>query len=188
MAEAREKKNKYLVLYPLVTSTIALIVSLTAFYFTYFRVSHSLQLGVIKSDVSDNETPVDFTADLILLNKGNQTETLLSAELRFVGGDTLMFTKSRKGPIVLKPGDAFPLRIETKLEESSFEIGAKWSGTEGTRKAETAMVLQISAVDANGRQVTKNITLGNFVYEELNNYFTYRDSASKELSLVELTR
>jgi hypothetical protein len=188
MAEAEEKKNKYVVIYPLVISTIALFVSLVSIYFTYFRVSHSLQLGVIKSDVSDNEIPADFMVDLILLNKGNQTESLLNAELQFVAGDSLVFTKSRKGPLVLKPGDALPLRVETNLGKGVFDVGAKWSGTEGHRKAETEMVLQISSVDMNGRQVTKKITLGNFVYEELNNYFSYRESAPKELSLVELTR
>jgi hypothetical protein len=188
MVEGEEKKSKYVALYPLVVSTIALLVSATSVYFTYFRVSHSLQLGVVKSETTDNETPCDFRADLILLNRGNQTEVLLGAELRFVGGDTLMFTTSRKGPFVLKAGEALPLRIETKLDEASFDTGAKWSGTEGYRKAESAMVLKISAVDSNGREVTKDVTLGNFVYEELNNYFTYRESSSKELSLVELTR
>lgn len=74
------------------------------------------------------------------------------------------------------------------MDEASFDTGAKWSGTEGYRKAEGAMVLKVSAVDSNGRQVTKDITLGRFVYEELNSQFTYGAASSKELSLIELTR
>jgi hypothetical protein len=177
-------------IYPFVISTVALLISASSFYFTYFRVNHSLELAVVKSGPSDNETPCSFSVDTILLNKGNRTETFLSAELIFVGEDTVFFPASSKGPFVLKSGDALPLRIEVKFNDNGvFENGPKWSGEKGNRKAEVEMVLQVSAIDSKGRELQKRITLGKLVYEEdPNNYFTFSDSPSKELSLVELTR
>lgn len=105
--------------YATITSTIALIISCLSFYFTNIQEVHSLQCGVVRDYTeSFNDDSLIYHSDLILLNKGNRTETLLSIEITYSSPEDssiiASFTSVRsasRGPYVLKSGDAMPVHL-----------------------------------------------------------------------------
>jgi hypothetical protein len=187
--EKREKR--FHLTYAGVTSTIAIIIAFLSFYVANIREIHSLQVGVVRTSDRGVTKDVDFTTDIILLNRGNRTETLLSIELSYPFADNPEgesgFIKAEKGPFVLKPGDAIPIQLTDKITKQNFENFAKWMGREGERKAELIVQVRISAVSPDGQEIRKKIQLKRIAYDEMNDIIIFPDNDSaKQLKLIEL--
>jgi len=76
-----EAKKAFVVNYALVTSSVALLVSLTSFYFTWLHEEHSLRLGVLSTSCDEDHYPVTFSSGIVLLNGGNRVAVVLSLAL-----------------------------------------------------------------------------------------------------------
>lgn len=105
-------KERHWLSYATITSTVAILISLSSFYFSWFYVNHSLKISIVSTD---STYPYNFQTDLVAFNHGNKTETLLYLQLFYVSSDGLDRTFSeeyQKGPFVLKPGDVIPIRVD----------------------------------------------------------------------------
>jgi hypothetical protein len=174
--------------YSTIISSLALAISLSSFYFTWVRVDHSLKLGVVSSGGDDTELPLTYYANLILLNPGNRTETALTLELLF--GSTLhsyeFDPKSVKGPFVLKPGDAIPIRIEWKIGQNNFDDAAEWRGPQFSQIASAKMYVRVHVVSPNGAETEKIFPVGNLVYNQASAAVEYQQIQPDKLGLHEL--
>jgi hypothetical protein len=187
---AAEKTKKFNITYSGVTSTVAVVIALLSFYIANIREVHSLELGVVRSPGTYSGANIDYTTDLILLNRGNRTETLLSVKLFFPyspDSETGLYSKAEKGPFVLKPGDAVPVQLIDKMTKDTFENGATWTGTKGVQKAELIVQLRTSAVSPNGQEIRKKIQLERIIYDEENDTVSFPDNdTKKQLKLIQL--
>jgi len=73
---------------PILVSVLALLISVVGTYKQFFNVSHSFNVAVVNENVSglekalsDMQEELGVSATIILSNRGNQYETLYSAEL-----------------------------------------------------------------------------------------------------------
>nr|WP_315182928.1 hypothetical protein [uncultured Albidiferax sp.] len=175
--------------FSVVVSLVALALSLWTFYFTYFHIEHTLQLSVVRAGGDDSELPVTFDTDILLLNPGNRSATLLSLEVTFgeaTGGTWTYDPRLRKGPYVLKPGDALPVNVSWMLTKDMFENVADWSGAELERTAKGVMSLQLSAVSSDGKEIRRKIQIGTFEYYEPSDELRFKASQSDGSKFVDL--
>jgi hypothetical protein len=163
------------------TSLIALGLSLWTFYFTYLHVEHALQLSVVRAGGDDSALPTTFDTDILLLNPGNRTETLISLDVIFgnaTDGTHAFDPRLRKGPYVLKPGEALPLKVSWELTKDMFENVADWSGPEAEKIAKGLISLRLSAVSADGEEIRRRVPIGTFEYYEASDELRFKVSAS----------
>lgn len=174
--------------YAVVTSTIALAVSLLSFYFTWLHVRHSLMIGVVSASADDVTLPMNFSTDIILLNQGNRTETALSVELRFgsAGNGYTYSPKLKKGPFVLKAGDAVPVHIDWELDKDAFENVAEWKGPELEKTATGDVTLVVEAIAPTGKLINRNVVLGRFSYYDPSEELTFTSAGGEKHNLLEL--
>jgi len=175
--------------FSVITSLVALAISLWTFYFTYIHVEHALHLSVVRAGADDSELPVTFDTDILLLNPGNRVATLISLEVTFGGADGGTWTydpRLRKGPYVLKPGDALPVNVSWKLTKDMFENVADWSGPDLERKATGTVFLQLAAVSADGKELRRKLRVGTFEYYEPSDELRFNVSATDAAKFQDL--
>ncbi len=96
----------------LVAAVIAVFTSVLALGRDYIFGQHVLRASVVRVDEAEGK----LRADILLVNSGKHYETLYEA--RFIYSDDLsrgggLVSKESVGPIVLEPGKATVLRLET---------------------------------------------------------------------------
>lgn len=186
MADSNEKKTK--VTLPLVISTIALIISLLSFYFTHLRVNHSMMLAPANLTLSSDKLPCNLTSDFVLLNYGNRTETLIRAELVYQGFGEWREPKSRKGPFVLKSGDAIPVQVQQELTDGKFFDSANKKGDKDFPVYEILVTLELSTLNPQGQEVVTSIPLGRIIYDERAAHLKHESSPGTNTRLLEVIR
>lgn len=158
--------------YASVVSTLALILSGGAFYFSYFHVRHSLNVVAAPSvsfSVKVESFPV--IADLVFLNDGNRTETVLRAEPQLYrstanASSTYTDLRLRQGPWVLKPGDAVPMHLEWRLTPSDLRFPSTPIVTPDANVVQAHVVVNIVAVGQDGTTITTPVRLGLLEYQK----------------------
>lgn len=185
------KDTRTFINYSSVTSTVAILLSLAALYFNFFREAHSLKVGVVDFDTSDTTLPVSLSCNVILLNNGNKTETLLSLDLFLStepgGKGGGVGPPEVKGPFVLKAGDVIPVRLKwDNLNEETFENEAKWEGSELYQKASFIVNLRVSAVRPDGTLTKRIIAVSRLEYDDASGMLTGTETTPDNWSLTEL--
>ena len=108
-------------------SLIAITLSVTSFYFQYFRENHSLKASAtmdLKDWASSNTL---ITIRGVLINYGNRTEILYSGKIKFEHGYDNLTLSPSIGPIVLKPGEATSFEMKDSISFALEEVGYKGS-------------------------------------------------------------
>jgi hypothetical protein len=174
--------------YAVVTSTIALVISLASFYFTWFDVRHSLKIGIVSASADGTALPMKFSTDIILLNQGNKTESVLGLELRFgsIGNGYMSNSRLMKGPFVLKAGDAVPVHIDWDLGKDTFEDVADWNGPDLEQTAIGDVILVAEAISPTGNQINRSVVLGWFSYYDPSEEVTFSLTGGEKHDLLEL--
>jgi hypothetical protein len=177
---AREPVHTSRVSYAAIASTIALILSASTFYFTYFRVRHSLE--IVAAPQPSFSVIVDtfyVSADLVLLNDGNRTETVLRAypeisKRTHSASATYANLSLQQGPWVLKPGDAVPIHIEWPLTPHNLQIPSR---LELKSIKPVAVSVNIVVVNQDGTVSSAPVQLGILQYSETNGAFRFDRNA-----------
>jgi hypothetical protein len=139
-----EQKGKSRLTYATVTSTIALLISCMSFYYSTFYEKHSLKIAPVTYGYDPSHIPWDFHCNLIILNQGNQTETILSIVPTF-GGQQATVRDVELGPFVLKPGDAVPLSISWAIDTDVI-ADLDWTDEEPNRIATGNLFLDVISI------------------------------------------
>lgn len=110
-------------------SIAAIAVSITNFYFQYFRENHSLKISA-RFDLTDwASSKTGITVSGVLVNDGNRPEILYSGRIKFEHGRANVTLSPLIGPIVLKPGEVTSFEMkDTSINAVSFaldEVGFK---------------------------------------------------------------
>lgn len=187
MGRPGQAERKPRLAYASLTATVALFLSLTSLYFTWFREVHSLKLGIVPSDTVDVSLPFTLSTDLVLLNRGNRTETVLALNPVLAAPSEHEGERPgwHKGPFVLKAGDALPVHVAWTITENDLGNVAEWSGPSLERSADGDLLLSVSTISAEGAEIRKNILLGRLHYYEPSGEVTLK-LTTRRVRLVEL--
>ena len=149
--------------YASVTSTFALAISILTFYFSNLREVHSLQFTIANSasSISVSTYLAQVSTDLILVNKGNRTETILSVALVHPLDDKRYLEKTRRGPFVLKAGDALPVQLVDTITESDLKNFIKGNSARMHDGIKLPINVYIEAVSQHGYNLNKQVKLAN---------------------------
>jgi hypothetical protein len=112
----KEKKLSFHGKITIVTSIVALVISIFTFSREYIFAQHVLRASVIRVE----EEAGKLRADILLVNAGKHYETLyklgfIYSEDLSMGGGSL--SKETIGPIVLKPGTATVVQLEANYPD-----------------------------------------------------------------------
>lgn len=169
---------KFNVPYASITSTFALFISCLTFYFSNLREVHSLQLSVVRTKfrpTHSRERPYVST-DLIVLNRGNRTEAIMSMNFSYplVGRPNVRIVSSIRGPYVLKAGDAIPVTLSDTITVDMFKRSGTWRGEAGKQKAEIEFDILVQSVSPNtGSVLERTIMRHKLLYDEYSNNISF---------------
>lgn len=155
-------------------STVALLLSLLTFYTTYLRVDHSLRLASLPSELSSHVglnmdvANCDLPIDLVFINDGNRTETIIEATPVAMGGPRggTYEVQQKISPFALKPGDAIPLHQVFHLTDANFHDDAAWKNDGTFNIGMLTVKVAISAVASDGYMSKTEVPLGQLRYFE----------------------
>lgn len=120
-------KKSSIVTYSTVTATLALLITVGSFYFTWIYESHSVRLAVVNTmpgidpERTERELPIDLAVDFALSNLGNKTETVVFVQpvVLLEDGKTY-WDGQKKGPYILKAGEALADRAVISVTPADF--------------------------------------------------------------------
>lgn len=175
---------------PLIISLGAFALSYLAYYHTYVKKEHELQVFIMQGSMFNTlrtvKGPIVFDADwhkewIYLSNRGNQSETIIGIHLN-IGLDTLNNADdvdlkqiygreirtlwSTSEPMVIKPSEVIHKRMEFDLGFLDPEMNELvWRGVLGDYR----LTLGVSYIDVSGNRSYVKVFLGVIkIYEEHN--------------------
>jgi len=182
IAAAAATKPRWLT-YSTVTSTVAFAVSIAGFYLTWLRESHTLELQVVGFVVSDRR----LETDVVLLNKGNRTETVLSIGMNLSSPSGMAGVDpptAPQGPFTLKPGDVIPVKLvyqfSPKGREHHFAMSWRFeyekAGKYAKVAADRALADAVISTRVNSPQTggnSRNVSVGVLIFERAGAHLSF---------------
>lgn len=142
-----EKPDKSVVNYPVLLSSLAVVISLLTFYFTNFRIDDHLAVKIIDIDVeSKSDTLIKkdtLSIRFLYTNLGNRQALILGPHLSFrsnAQSDTssggISFWDKKLYPLVIEPRQTKIIQIDLPYRKFTSSIPDPWKGVYSGKETE----------------------------------------------------
>lgn len=167
-----------------IISILAFALSISNFYFVYFRVNHSLKVSA-SADLSDwGSSDGLLIVKGVLLNDGNKTEILYSGQLT-IGTEGNYLLLSKIGPYVLKAGEAISFSMTDSITHA-VELVGKWNASQDSLFLDAN--IQFASVSSKGTDFNLNYNLGTFCYYEPSDNFSFNRDTTTQVKWMKLVQ
>jgi hypothetical protein len=172
--------------YAKIISTVALLVSLTSFYFTWFYERHSLRLGVPSTSLDEDHYPVTLATNVVLLNGGNRAAVVLSLGLSPESPDAgARQIATEQGPFILKPGEALPVRTESRISKVTVDMVQQERPADPSRMSEIVIRLRVKSVSPSTELLESVMNIG-ILFEDINEQLVFQPESTKGPHFIDL--
>lgn len=171
---AKKAQWTFKVNYSVVTTTVALFITLSTFYLTWFHKNHSLAIAITEVNINgqskdsdeDDWFPLNTNIKLALANTGNRSEILHSARIVITNKEDRedQIDGPAMGPIIIKPGEITPLEMKWELQHQTTISAFSSPDADGYR--ESTMKLNIETISPNGEVSQKSFPLATLQIRE----------------------
>jgi len=166
-------------------SLIAITLSVSSFYFQYFRENHSLKVSASANleDWASKNTLIIIRG--VLINYGNRTEVLYSGKIKFEHRYDNLTLAPSIGPIVLKPGEATSFEMKDSISFAVEEVGYKSSNQDSIYLTPQ---IEFVTVSPNGQDKYSKYLFDTYCYFEPSDNWSSVGDKTKKTKWMELLK